>query len=141
MILIRCWSIQAFEVLLLSHILTHLCSTSFKFCTLLFVQLTLGTDAEEIKAVAGYLIARSGCGFLGQVNQVGDIDIRDIATKCAYQMWVGEWVEAVVMAAGVGKAKLDQLAHFLEHRYRFVDGGEAGHGKIDPHPIIYLLGG
>jgi len=108
---------------------------------LFIVQLTLGADAKEIKAVACYLVTCSRCYLLGKVNQIGDIDIGDIATKCAYQMRVGEWVEAVVMAAGVGKAELDQLAHFLEHSYRFVDGGEAGHGKINPHSVVYLLGG
>ena len=83
----------------------------------------MGADAEEIKAVACYIVTCSGCSLSGKVDQIGDIDIGDIATQCAYQMWVGEWVEAVVMAAGVGKAELDQLAHFLEHGYRFVDGG------------------
>jgi len=101
----------------------------------------LGTDAEKIVAVADYPVACPFSDFLGKVNQLGDIDISDIATKSAYQMRVGEWVEAVVMTASVGKAELDQLAHFLEHSYRFVDGGQAGHGKINLHPVIYLLGG
>jgi len=105
------------------------------------VQLTLGTDAEEIVAVADYLVACPLSDLLGKANQIGDINIGDIATLGADKMWVGEWIAAVVMATGVGKAELDQLSHFLEDGYRFVDGGKAGHGKINLHPVIYLLGG
>jgi hypothetical protein len=116
-------------------------SNSFRYCALLIVQLTLGTDAEEIVAVADYPVACSLSDFLRKVNQLGNIDICDIATLGADKMWVGEWITTVVMATGVGKAELDQLSHFLEDSYRFVDGGQAGHGKINLHPVIYLLGG
>ena len=103
--------------------------------------MTLGTDAEKIVAVADYLVAGPVSDLLGKVDQIGDINIGDIATLGADKMWVGEWIAAVVMATGVGKAELDQLSHFLEDSYRFVDGGQAGHGKINLHLVIYLFGG
>ncbi|MEE8569225.1 MAG: hypothetical protein V3S81_11490 [Anaerolineales bacterium] len=108
---------------------------------MLLVQLTLGTDAEKIVPVADYLITCPLSDLLGKAIQIGDINIGDIATLGADKMWVGEWIAAVVMATGVGKAELDQLAHFLEHSYRFIDGGNAGHGKINLYLVIYLLGG